>query len=54
MYVGDNEEGNRDAWYKYTHPNDNDGEGMFEEVGNDIKFAMSKMFYRFKNSIKYG
>ncbi len=52
MYVGDNEEGNRDAWYKYTHPNDNDGEGMFEEVGNDIKFAMSKMFYRFKNSIE--
>ncbi|MCF3109601.1 conjugative transposon protein TraJ [Niabella sp. CC-SYL272] len=52
MYVGENSEGDRDAWYKYTHPGDNDGEGMFEEIGNDVRFAMSKAFYNFKNSIK--
>ena len=27
-------------------------EGMLESVGNDIKFAMSKASYNFRNSIK--
>lgn len=54
MYVGAYGEGNRDAWYKYTHPDDpNDSnEGMIGSVGNDVKFAMAKASYNFKNSIK--
>jgi conjugative transposon TraJ protein len=54
MYVGDNGSGDRDKWYKYTHPDDptGDNEGMLESVGNDIKFAMSKASYNFRNSIK--
>jgi conjugative transposon TraJ protein len=54
MYVGDNGSGDRDKWYKYTHPDDPTAgnEGMLESVGNDIKFAMSKASYNFRNSIK--
>ncbi|MEP6467351.1 MAG: conjugative transposon protein TraJ [Parafilimonas sp.] len=54
MYVGETGNGDRDKWYKYTHPDDPNGddEGMFEGVGNDIKFAMAKASYSFRNSIK--
>jgi conjugative transposon TraJ protein len=54
MYVGETGAGDRDKWYKYTHPDDNDGSGenMLESVGNDIKFAMAKASYNFQNSIK--
>ena len=54
IYVGETGSGDRDKWYKYTHPEDPDaaGEGMFESLGNDIKFAMAKASYNFRNSIK--
>ncbi len=54
MFVGVDGGGDRDKWYKYTHPNDLDDkdEGWFESIGNDIKFAMSKASYNFRNSIK--
>ncbi|MEJ7691581.1 MAG: conjugative transposon protein TraJ, partial [Daejeonella sp.] len=54
MYVGTDGSGDRDKWYKYTHPEDPtaNGEGMFESVGNDMKFAMAKASYNFRNSIK--
>lgn len=54
MYIGETGSGDRDKWYKYTHPDDNTGtgEGMLESVGNDIKFAMAKASYNFRNSIK--
>jgi len=54
MYVGPEGEGDRDKWYQYTHPDDpNDSnEGMLGSIGNDMKFAMSKAAYNFKNSIK--
>lgn len=53
MYVGATGSGDRDKWYKYTHPNsDQVDEGMLESVGNDIKFAMSKASYNFRNTIK--
>jgi len=53
MYVGESGNGDRDKWYKYTHPDDDPSdEGMFESVGNDIKFAMSKASYNFRNSVK--
>lgn len=54
MYVGESGSGDRDKWYKYTHPDDPTGsdEGIFEGIGNDIKFAMSKASYNFRNSVK--
>lgn len=54
MYVGDSGSGDRDKWYKYTHPDDPtaNNEGTFASIGNDIKFAMSKASYNFRNSIK--
>jgi conjugative transposon TraJ protein len=54
MYVGETGAGDRDKWYKYTHPDDKDGSGenMLESIGNDIKFAMAKASYNFQNSIK--
>jgi len=53
MYVGESGSGDRDKWYEYTHPNeDPSNEGIFEGIGNDIKFAMSKASYNFRNSVK--
>lgn len=54
MYVGEDGSGDRDKWYKYTHPEDPDGEeeGWVSGIGNDIKFAMAKASYNFRNSIK--
>ncbi len=54
MYVGESGSGDRDKWYKYTHPDDQTGynESLIASVGNDIKFAMSKASYNFRNSIK--
>lgn len=53
MYVGESGSGDRDRWYKYTYDNaDPAGEGLFEGIGNDIKFAMSKASYNFRNSVK--
>jgi conjugative transposon TraJ protein len=54
MYVGTDGDGDRDKWYKYTHPDDQDGskEGVLASVGNDMKFAMSKASYNFRNSVK--
>ena len=53
MYVGEDGRGDREKWYKYTHPN-NDGaeEGVMESLGNDVKFWMDKQSYNFRNSIK--
>lgn len=53
MYVGESGSGDRDKWYKYTHDNqDPSQEGVFEGIGNDIKFAMSKFSYNLRNSVK--
>lgn len=53
IYVGDDGEGDRDKWYKYTHPGkDVSDEGAFQSIGDDIKFAMAKASYNFRNSIK--
>jgi conjugative transposon TraJ protein len=54
MYAGADGSGDRDKWYKYTHPNDlnDENEGWFESIGNDIRFAMAKASYNFRNSIK--
>lgn len=50
MYVGETGNGDRDKWYEYT--NGDEDENMFEGIGNDIKFAMAKASYNFRNSIK--
>jgi conjugative transposon TraJ protein len=52
MYVGETGSGDRDKWYKYTHPDDKTVEGVFESIGDDVKFAMAKASYNFRNSIK--
>jgi conjugative transposon TraJ protein len=54
MYVGETGSGDRDKWYKYTHPDDptGDNEGWIESIGNDVKFAMAKASFNFRNSIK--
>ncbi|HEY9002024.1 MAG TPA: conjugative transposon protein TraJ [Mucilaginibacter sp.] len=54
MYVGDDGNGDRSKWYAYTHPDDpNDqNEGTFSALGNDVKFWMDKEAYNFKNNIK--
>lgn len=50
MYVGPSGSGDREKWYKYNY-GDVD-EGVFEGMGNDIKFAMAKASYSFRNAIK--
>lgn len=54
MYVGETGSGNQDKWYRYTHPKDpnREKEGMFEGIGNDIKFWLDRNAYQFKNSVK--
>ena len=54
MYVGDNGEGNSDKWYQYTHPDDpNPGnEGILEGIGNEVRFAMAKASYNFRNAVR--
>lgn len=54
MYVGESGRGNSDLWYKYSHPKDpsREKEGIFEGIGNDMKFWMDKNYYNFRNSIK--
>lgn len=54
-YVGDTGEGDQDKWYKYTHPDEQDGSGnsgMFSGITNGMKFWMDKQAYNFKNNIK--
>lgn len=51
MYSGTDGNGDRDKWYKYTHP-DGTSEGTLDGLGNDIKFAMAKASYNFRNTVK--
>jgi len=51
MYVGLDGSGDRDKWYQYTHP-DGTEEGTLDGLGNDIKFAMAKASYNFRNTVK--
>lgn len=53
MYVGPSGEGDRDAWYRHAYPDeDPSGESWTEKIGNNIRFAMAKASYNFRNSIK--
>jgi len=50
MYVGEAGGGDRDQWYKYQYGEES--EGFFTGISNDIKFAMAKATYNFRNAIK--
>jgi conjugative transposon TraJ protein len=53
MYVGNDDNGDRDRWYRYTHDGANPSEeGMVAGIGNDMRFAMEKLSYGFKNNVK--
>lgn len=52
MYVGGNNSGDKEKWYKYTYDEDISEEGWMESIGNDIRFAMEKYAYNFRNSVK--
>lgn len=53
MYVGEDGSGDYDKWYRYTHDDEDPAsEGWLESIGNNIRFAMSKAYYNFKNAIK--
>ncbi|MEA9414274.1 conjugative transposon protein TraJ [Flavobacterium sp. PL02] len=53
MYVGSTGSGDQEKWFKYTNDDaDPSSQGMLEGIGNDIKFAMSKASYNFRNSVK--
>ncbi|MET6997868.1 conjugative transposon protein TraJ [Chitinophaga defluvii] len=54
MYIGTNGQGDKDKWYKYYHPKDSTrtNEGMFERLGNDIKFSLEQTAYSIRNSVK--
>ncbi|MDB5119753.1 MAG: TraJ family protein conjugative transposon [Sphingobacteriales bacterium] len=54
IYVGETGSGDREKWYKYTHPKEasSSSENVMESLGNDVKFWMDKQSYNFRNSIK--
>jgi len=53
MYVGPTGDGDRDKWYKYTHPDEQPSdEGFWASIGNDVRFALAKVSYNFRNAIK--
>ncbi len=51
MYVGADGGGDREKWYRYTHPDGSD-EGTLDGLSNDIKFAMAKASYSLRNTVK--
>lgn len=56
MYVGQNKEGDKEKWQRYTQ-NIAEGqplpsEDIFESIGSDIRFSMAKASYNFRNSVK--
>ena len=50
MYMGADGSGDRDKWYQYQYGDEK--EGLLEGIGNDVKFAMAKASYSFRNSVK--
>ena len=50
MYMGVDGSGDRDKWYQYQYGDEK--EGLLEGIGNDVKFAMAKASYSFRNSVK--
>lgn len=54
-YVGQSGNGDENRWYKYTHPDDETGDGntgIMNSIGNGVRFEMAKASYNFRNTIK--
>lgn len=54
LYVGEDGQGDRQEWYKYTHRKDPEGssEGWLEAIGNDIKFWADRQDYKMRHGFK--
>ncbi|ALL05621.1 conjugal transfer protein TraJ [Pedobacter sp. PACM 27299] len=53
LYVGEDGSGNREQWYKYTHPkNAPEDEGWLDGIGNDIRFWADRQDYKMRHSFK--
>jgi conjugative transposon TraJ protein len=53
MYVGPTGSGDQDRWYKYTHDgSETSSPGLLGGIGDDLRFALDKAAYNFRNSIK--
>lgn len=53
-YVGEDGSGNREQWYKYTHPEDPNGqdENWVESIGNDLRFWADRQDYKMRQGFK--
>lgn len=53
-YVGEDGSGNREQWYKYTHPEDPNGqdESWVESIGNDLRFWADRQDYKMRQGFK--
>lgn len=54
MYVGEDGQGDRSRWYKYTHPKDPSGndENWLEGIGNDIMFWADRQDFKLRHNFK--
>ena len=54
MYVGEDGQGDRSRWYKYTHPEDPSGKGenWLEGIGNDIMFWADRQDFKIRHNFK--
>jgi conjugative transposon TraJ protein len=54
MYVGPDGQGDSDAWYRYTHPEDpeREEEGVMDRLSNSVRFAMEKASFNLRHTIK--
>lgn len=53
MYVGEDGSGNREEWYKYTHPKDpGSDEGWIEGLGNSFRFWADRQDYKMRYAFK--
>lgn len=52
MYGINEGSGNRDIWMQYTHPDKVGDEGVFDTLGYDVEFAVSKAYYNLKSWFK--
>lgn len=53
MYHGADGSGDYDKWYRYEFDGEDPSEeGWLESIGNNIRFAMAKAYYNFKNAVK--
>lgn len=53
MYIGDDLQGDKDKWYRYTHDGaDPSDQSVLESIGNDFKFQYAKATYAIRSQLK--